>query len=864
MERRIDPDMVHRTQPEAREIAPLHRGAGRFLRLGVGRLLLAFLLAAGIAGFLAGCLGVTQNPSYFPFLLPTGDVIRTHAKPPGIGYFRNFDPKACRLEVRPHESTNPVQTQHVILATIYDSNGKPRRKRRVEWLLEGVGNIVEVDESGYFPGRGYKVDNKYAVSYTDYCEHRITRGNNDPCDDFVVRPGQTWCVISSAIEGDTHVTVYAPEIANWDHHKVFVTKHWVDAQWQLPPPAVNRAGTEHVFTTHIFKYTDHQPLAGYKVRYRIIDGPPAVFLPRREQEHIATTDLNGNASVTLAQLSPRAGINRIAIDIIRPPEGCMATGSGIVIGHGETTKEWVAPVLGIVKVGPPMAPVNTEVSYTITVTNTGKVDVQAPTVRDTIPEGLQYLRSDPPAAAEGNQLTWTLGAMPPGQSRNINVVFKALRVGPVTNCASATTEDNVKVENCTTTQIVAPQLAVTKTGPATGVVNVPINYTITVTNPGDGPLTNVLLSDSFDAGLVHDSGANPVEVRIPRIDAGKSETVPLVLTPKQIGRLNNRVVATADGGLTAKAEHPVDIQKAQLTIKKTGPTMKYLNRTAIWDIRVTNPGDVPLTGVVIRDQLPPELTFVSASDGGQPQGTDVVWNIGTLQPREQRAVALTTKCVQLSPKSLNVAIVTANPAGVNAPPDAPTLRAQDEAAVEIAGLPAFRLEVVDVDDPVEIGSRTQYHIDVTNQGSLPGTNVSIIAIVPPEFRIVNTTGPGQPKIEGQKITFPPIDQVQPGQGLKYTVEVEALKEGDVRFHVELRSLTLGTQPVIEEESTRIVGPTPPGGRPAAPAAPPAAPGAPPAPPEPRPMSSGDGSTPTGTPVMRTTEPPVEPPPIQAR
>src|SRR5713101_5753882 len=239
---------------------------------------LALLLAAGIS-LLPGCLGITQNPSYFPHLLPTEDIIRTHAKPPGPSYYANFDPHAVRLEVRPLESTNPVRTQHVLIATVYDENGKPRRHRRVEWMLEGVGNIIEVDESGVFPGRGYKVDNKYAVSYTDYCDHRITRGNNNPNDDFVIRPGQTWCVISSGVEGDTHVTVYCPEINDWDRHKVFVTKHWVDAEWTMPPPAVNRVGTEHTFTTNIFKHTDHQPLANYRVRYRIMDGPAAVFLP---------------------------------------------------------------------------------------------------------------------------------------------------------------------------------------------------------------------------------------------------------------------------------------------------------------------------------------------------------------------------------------------------------------------------------------------------------------------------------------------------------------------------------------------------------------------------------------------------------
>src|SRR5262249_30984111 len=149
------------------------------MRLPAGGGCLRIALAAGCC-LLSGCFGLSQNPSYFPYLLPTGDIIRTHAKPLGHGYYTNFDPHAVRLEVRPLESANPVRTQHVLIATIYDEKGVPRRDRRVEWMVEGVGNIVEVDESGVLPGRGYKVDNKYAVSYTDYHEHLITRGNANP------------------------------------------------------------------------------------------------------------------------------------------------------------------------------------------------------------------------------------------------------------------------------------------------------------------------------------------------------------------------------------------------------------------------------------------------------------------------------------------------------------------------------------------------------------------------------------------------------------------------------------------------------------------------------------------------------------
>src|SRR4051812_20040759 len=112
----------------------------------VRRVGLTLLAVAGL-GPLSGCFGVSQNPSYFPYLLPTGDVIQTHAKPPGHGYYADFDPHAVQLQVRPLNATNPVRTQHVLIATVLDEQGRPRRHRRVEWLLEGAGHIIEVDES---------------------------------------------------------------------------------------------------------------------------------------------------------------------------------------------------------------------------------------------------------------------------------------------------------------------------------------------------------------------------------------------------------------------------------------------------------------------------------------------------------------------------------------------------------------------------------------------------------------------------------------------------------------------------------------------------------------------------------------------
>ena len=85
--------------------------------------IIIWLLLASSCGLLSGCLGGTYNPSYFPFYLPPGDIIQTHAKPAGRGYFANFDPKAVKLEVTPTQVSNPTKTQQVLVATIFDADG---------------------------------------------------------------------------------------------------------------------------------------------------------------------------------------------------------------------------------------------------------------------------------------------------------------------------------------------------------------------------------------------------------------------------------------------------------------------------------------------------------------------------------------------------------------------------------------------------------------------------------------------------------------------------------------------------------------------------------------------------------------------
>jgi uncharacterized repeat protein (TIGR01451 family) len=302
--------------------------------------------------------------------------------------------------------------------------------------------------------------------------------------------------------------------------------------------------------------------------------------------------------------------------------------------------------------------------------------------------------------------------------------------------------------------------------------------------------------------LEHESKARSVDLPIGTLGPNESRTVPLVLTATQEGKLVNRVTATADGGLKDQAEHPVVVQKAQVSLQIKGPPRRFVGRPADWDIRVVNTGEAALTNVVLRHRLPPELGFASATEGGQLVQGQVEWRLGTLAPRQEKTVRVTTTSNQITPAAISVAVVTA---------DAGLIK-EEKASLEILGTPAYRFQVTPSGNPVEIGKQINYVITVENTGSQAANDVEIAVVVPPELRLVKVSGPSKETIAGQNITFAKVSGVKPAQTLTYTIQVEGVKQGDVRFRAELRGETL-TSPVLKEAPTTIYDPQAPLGPP---------------------------------------------------
>jgi uncharacterized repeat protein (TIGR01451 family) len=524
----------------------------------------------------------------------------------------------------------------------------------------------------------------------------------------------------------------------------------------------------------------------------------AVFLPSRTREFVAVSDLNGNAQTAVVETAPMLGVSKIGIEIIRPPDPTAPSGAGVIIARGETTIEWLAPAVSLTQVGPPAVGIGQEAAFTTNVQNTGRVESKSMTVSSDVPDGLQYLRSQPPAIVNGPHLIWTMGTLPAGQTHSIQTVYRAVREGTLRVCATVVTEEGLKDQKCADLQVTKPALKVTLSAPPTSGVSVPIIYQITVTNTGNGPADDVLLKAEYDKTLEHESKAASVTNKMGTLGPQQSKAVTLVLTPRQVGQFKTQVTATGAGGLIDQAEHTVVVQQPKLTLDMDGTRKSFKDRPAEFTLKVANGGDTPLPNVVVRATLPGELAFKSADQGGQLSGNAVVWNLGPMPARDQRVLKLSTVC-QLLAAAVVVQAEATTEGGI---------RADAKSTLEIAGIPALKLEEIDIGDPVEVGKRLTYKVTVTNTGSLPDKQVAIKASIPNEFKVISAKGASKETVAGQIVTFAPLDGPEPGKAFEYTIEVEGLKAGDVRFQVELTAQSLQA-PVIAQEPSRIYDPTQP-------------------------------------------------------
>ncbi|MGQ9505140.1 MAG: DUF7507 domain-containing protein [Thermogutta sp.] len=552
-----------------------------------------YLLSAGIlAGVLlpaAGCVAPATNQPPGGAVLPSGgDFGEYYREVPGPVF-----PGDCsEFMVTPQETAAAVGSEVILVASVRGQDQYMLTNQRVEWTITpgGVGNFVDFRRANFMDyllgdfTRPRKITEHYVITSTSREYLRLTRGTVAPNDDVVIRPGQAWVSVASPVEGTTAVNVYVPCVHSWDRRLQTVFIHWVDAQWTLPPPAIIPAGSRHQLTTTVTRMRDRSPCAGWKVRYEIIGGVSALLGPSGTSSVEVPVDSAGQATAEIYQTQPLGGSTQVAVQIVRPADAPGAAGKQLTVGSGQTLITWSAAQLAVRVNAPSQVAVGETATVRIEVKNPGDLPAENVFVSMALPSGVTQQSSTPPASVSGTTLSWTLGRLSPHEMRTLDLAARFAQSGTYTLCAEAQAAGNLRSHHCGTvgvgTAVAQGQLELRVQGPERAAVGQEITYVIQITNRGTTPLANLLVRDTFDAGLQHAVGQRAVERDLPgTLQPGETKTIGVIFRVVQPGRWCHTVQISGPSGVSASQTVCLQAEAAGSTTTPT-PAAPTLPSTA--------------------------------------------------------------------------------------------------------------------------------------------------------------------------------------------------------------------------------------------------------------------------------------------
>lgn len=447
------------------------------------------------------------------------------------------------------------------------------------------------------------------------------------------------------------------------------------------------------------------------------------------------------------------------------------------------------PALSIEKTAPAEVQVGQPAVLEVRVRNVGNVPAHEVTVRDEVPRGARLIATTPQAAhgADGTVI-WSLGTLPPGGEVAVQMQIEPTMEGELGSVAVVSMQAQASARSLCT----RPQLAMEVEAAPQVLLGEQATLSIKVSNPGSGAATGVVLTEFVPEALRHPGGAE-LEYEIGELAPGETRQIELVLTAAQAGKVQNRLVARANGGLEVEKETPIEVTAPALRLEVQGPRKRYLERPASYTIAISNPGTAPAQNVSLVAYVPAGMDFVDANNAGQfdPATGTVHWSLDELPVGADGTVTLTVLPTQPGEYTLRAEAGAALGATAAA-----------ESTLSVEGVAAILLEVADISDPVEAGSETTYEIHVVNQGSKAAENVQVMAILPPQIKALSAEGPTRHLFDGPQVRFAPLARLAPKADTIYRIRVQCQQEGDLRVRVQLLTDDI-EEPVREEESTRV-------------------------------------------------------------
>ncbi len=356
-----------------------------------------------------------------------------------------------------------------------------------------------------------------------------------------------------------------------------------------------------------------------------------------------------------------------------------------------------------------------------------------------------------------------------------------------------------------------------------------LTYTVQVSNTGNFTATNVIIRDTTPGSTSYVS-ATPAPLTAPAVGGtgdvswnlgtllpGQSTSVSFVVrvnanTPPAIA-ISNSAYGTSNesGGVVFKSNGVSNLVNAApiLLVNKTaapppGSTVN-VGDNITYTITVSNPGNVPTTGITVLDPLPPGTLYVSANPGPQSLvNNQVRWVLPGLAPGASRTLTLTVKVITRLPAGLvqNQANAQSGSATASSPLVAHSV--QDAADSSINKL----VQSITPPGPIAPGSTITYRLEASNAGPSTALGVVVSDTLPAGVNFVSST-PLPTTVNGGNLSWNLGNYVAGQTGFVIlTVQIPVGYTGALNF-TNSSAISSGTPEIEPANNTSIV--TVPGG-----------------------------------------------------
>ncbi|MEN9936667.1 MAG: hypothetical protein RLZZ387_3246 [Chloroflexota bacterium] len=317
-----------------------------------------------------------------------------------------------------------------------------------------------------------------------------------------------------------------------------------------------------------------------------------------------------------------------------------------------TSTPVVADLL-ISKTGPATAPLNADVTYSLTVTNLGPAPASSVVLRDT-PAGMRwaFVSASPATLCTSTvtEITCALGTLAPGESTNVAIVVRPGTLGTLSNTATVdgAEGDPVPANNTAVASTViepapAADVRVSKARVGSGTIGVGDNvtYSVTVTNDGPVAATGVVLVDTpsgvdwtfisatFGARSCANQGAS-ISCNLGTLTPQESVEISLVILPSTSGTLVNRASVSANESDPDTGNNVDQVTSTVVTPAIAGLSINSTVETGLGNENARN-GSTPITytitienttaGAVTVERIADNFQTFAASGCGTPTGT---------------------------------------------------------------------------------------------------------------------------------------------------------------------------------------------------------------------------------------------------